>query len=150
MKCAPRLQILSLLRDNEANFVQWTADQLQWYIDSQLVRTLPYAAANGGNNYPQTPMTVRIGISAGGDPSNSNGTIEWAGGLTNYSQGPYTMYVQSATVNDYSTGSAYEYTDHTGSWQSIKAIPLVIPASNLRTNLLIDNAVETQQLPILS
>jgi beta-glucanase (GH16 family) len=63
-----------------------------------------------------------MGIWAGGDSGNSPGTIEWAGGLTNYSQGPYTMYVQSAQVNDYSTGSAYEYTDKSGSWQSIKTI----------------------------
>jgi len=102
--------------------VDWTADRIEWMIDSVLVRTLEYADANGGKNFPQTPMTVRMGIWAGGDPSNAPGTIEWAGGLTNYADGPYTMYVQSATVNDYSTGSAYEYSDHTGDWQSIKVI----------------------------
>lgn len=110
-------------RDNFHNYtVHWTSDQLQWYIDSNLVRTLPYAAANGGYNYPQTPMTVRLGIWAGGDSGNSNGTIEWAGGLTDYSQGPYTMVVQSALISDYSTGSAYQWTDKTGDWQSIKSI----------------------------
>jgi hypothetical protein len=67
-------------------------------------------------------MTVRIGIWAGGDKDNSNGTIEWAGGLTDYDNGPYTMYVQSAQVNDFSTGSEYQYSDHSGSWQSIKTI----------------------------
>jgi len=110
-------------RKNFHNYtVYWTASQLEWYIDSELVRTLPYAAANGGDNYPQTPMTLRMGIWAGGDPDNSNGTIEWAGGLTDYTGGPYTMTVQSAQVNDFSTGSAYEYSDHSGSWQSIKTI----------------------------
>lgn len=102
--------------------VYWTSDQLQWYIDGTLVRTLPYAAANGGRNYPQTPMTVRLGIWAGGDSANPNGTIEWAGGLTDYSKGPYTMIVQSAQINDFSTGSAYQWTDKTGDWTSIKAI----------------------------
>lgn len=102
--------------------VHWTSDQLQWYIDSTLVRTLPYAAANGGKNYPQTPMTVRLGIWAGGDPDNSNGTIEWAGGLTDFSKGPYTMTVQKAEINDFSTGSAYQWTDKTGDWTSIKSI----------------------------
>ncbi|CZR70217.1 related to cell wall protein YGR189c [Phialocephala subalpina] len=112
--------------DNRENFhnytVHWTSDQLQWYIDSNLVRTLPYAAAYNGYNYPQTPMTVRLGIWAGGDSENSNGTIEWAGGLTDYSKGPYTMVVQSAQINDFSTGSAYQWTDKTGSFSSIKAI----------------------------
>jgi beta-glucanase (GH16 family) len=103
--------------------VHWTSDKIEWYIDTQLVRTLPYAAANGGNNFPQTPMNIRLGIWAGGDPSNSNGTIEWAGGLTDFTKGPFTMYVQNVTVNDQSTGSStYHYGDKTGSWQSIKAI----------------------------
>jgi beta-glucanase (GH16 family) len=115
--------------DVRANFhnytVDWTAERIEWYIDGNVVRTLPYAAANEGKNYPQTPMTVRMGIWAGGDPDNSNGTIEWAGGLTDFTKGPYTMYVRSANVNDYSTGAEYQWTDKSGSWQSIKAIRYV-------------------------
>jgi hypothetical protein len=68
-------------------------------------------------------MTVRLGIWAGGDPSLNKYTIEWAGGETDFTKGPYTMYVQSAEIKDYSTGSEYEFTDKTGSWQSIKTIP---------------------------
>lgn len=45
----------------------------------------------------------------------------WAGGETDYSKGPYTMYLKSMTVTDYSTGSSYRYSDNTGSWQSIVA-----------------------------
>lgn len=43
----------------------------------------------------------------------------WAGGQTDYSQGPFTMYLKSMTVTDYSTGSSYSYSDMSGSWQSI-------------------------------
>jgi hypothetical protein len=32
------------------------------------------------------------------------------------------MYVKSISVTDYSTGSQYTYTDHSGTWQSIKAV----------------------------
>jgi len=32
------------------------------------------------------------------------------------------MYIQQAQINDYSTGASYNYTDHSGSWQSIKTI----------------------------
>lgn len=112
------------VRDNFHNYtVDWTSEKLDWYIDGVKVRTLPYAAANGGHNYPQTPMTVRIGIWAGGDvDNNAKGVVEWAGGATNFSAVPFTMYVQSAQVNDYSSGKEYEWTDRTGSWQSIKAI----------------------------
>jgi beta-glucanase (GH16 family) len=111
------------LRDNFHNYTtHWTSSQLEWWLDGNLVRTLQYGDALGGANYPQTPMTVRMGIWAGGDPSEPAGTISWAGGVTNYNDGPFTMYVQSATVTDFSSGAQYEYGDHSGSWQSIKTI----------------------------
>ncbi|KAK3044192.1 hypothetical protein LTS18_001929, partial [Coniosporium uncinatum] len=85
-----------------------------------LIRTLHYADANGGHNFPQSPCFMRLGIWAGGDPKNDNYTIEWAGGLVDYEAGPYTMVVQSLFVEDFSSGSKYEYGDMSGSWQSIK------------------------------
>ena len=47
--------------------------------------------------------------------------IAWAGGQTNYANGPYTMQVKSISVTDYSTGSQYTYGDESGNWQSIKS-----------------------------
>ena len=102
---------------------RWTNESLEWYIDGSIVRTLAYDDANGGRSYPQTPMNVRIGIWAGGDAANSNYTIQWAGGEIDYSKGPYTMYVQSVRVTDFSTGSEYKYGDTSGSWQSIQTVP---------------------------
>lgn len=49
------------------------------------------------------------------------GRTDWAGGETDYSQGPFSMYVKSMIVTDYSTGSSYSYGDKSGSWQSIVA-----------------------------
>ncbi|KAI0384414.1 glycoside hydrolase family 16 protein [Hypomontagnella monticulosa] len=97
----------------------WTKDKLEWYIDSEHVRTLVPKDANNTLNYPQTPMKLSLGIWAGGDPGQPKGTIEWAGGLTDFSK-PYSMFVKSATVEDYSTGKEYSYSDHSGSWESIK------------------------------
>lgn len=88
-----------------------------------MVRTLSAtdSLANYGKNYPQTPMFVKIGIWAGGDPTMNNaGTVEWAGGDVDYSKGPYTMTVQNVEVHDYSSGSMYTYGDKSGSWQSIQ------------------------------
>jgi len=111
------------VRDLFHNYtVDWTKEKMDFYIDSVKVRTLMYGDANEGKNFPQTPCTLRLGIWAGGDEENSNGTIEWAGGKTDYSKGPYTMYVKSAQVSDYSTGKEYEWTDRSGSYQSIKSI----------------------------
>ena len=102
---------------------RWTKESLEWYIDGSVVRTLAYADANGGAEYPQTPMNVRIGIWAGGDKDNSNYTVQWAGGEIDYTKGPYTMFVQSVRVTDFSTGSEYRYGDTTGTFQSIQTVP---------------------------
>jgi beta-glucanase (GH16 family) len=99
--------------------VEWTATQVVWQIDGTTVRVLDAAAANG--QFPQTPMQLKIGSWSGGDPSNSPGTIEWAGGATNYAAGPYTMYVKSVSVVDYSTGSSYSYNGMSGLASSIVA-----------------------------
>jgi beta-glucanase (GH16 family) len=102
--------------------LDWSAEKLDWYIDGNIVRTLLYADANGGKDFPQTPMNLRLGIWAGGDPSLPKGTIEWAGGLADYSKGPYTMTVKSVRVSDASRGTEYKYGDTSGSWQSIEVL----------------------------
>jgi beta-glucanase (GH16 family) len=98
----------------------WTKDKLEWHIDGNLIRTLLPKDANNTNNFPQSPMSLRLGSWVGGDSSQPVGTIAWAGGPTDYSQAPFTMYVQSARVEDYSSGKEYTYGDNSGSWQSIK------------------------------
>ena len=100
--------------------VDWTADQIVWQIDGTTVRALTYAQAAAGQ-YPQTPMQIKLGIWSGGDPSNPPGTIQWAGGPTNYADGPFTMTVKSVKATDYSTGKEYTYGDSSGTWKSIKS-----------------------------
>ncbi|GFF54919.1 probable glycosidase crf1 [Aspergillus lentulus] len=101
--------------------VVWTAAAITWYIDGTSVRTLEYADAVDGKNFPQTPMVVKLGIWAGGDSSNSEGTIEWAGGETDYDDVPFTMYVKSVNIINYNPAASYNYTDKTGSYTSIVA-----------------------------
>lgn len=67
-------------------------------------------------------MMIKMGAWAGGDAGNTQGTIGWAGGLTDYSKGPFTMQVKSISVTDYSTGTQYKYSGNTGTWQSIVAV----------------------------
>jgi beta-glucanase (GH16 family) len=101
--------------------VDWNANQIVWQINGATVRALEAANAEP-NQYPQTPMQLKIGAWSGGDPSNSPGTIQWAGGPTNYANGPYSMYVKSVTVTDYSTGTQYKYGSNSGNWQDIIAV----------------------------
>ncbi|KAI1369249.1 glycoside hydrolase family 16 protein [Xylaria arbuscula] len=98
--------------------VDWTSDRIVWTVGETVVRTLTFDDAESGQ-YPQTPMQIKFGSWSGGDSSNSEGTIEWARGPTDYSQGPFSMVVQHLKVTDYSTGSEYSYGDQSGSWQSI-------------------------------
>ncbi|KAK4196794.1 family 16 putative glycoside hydrolase [Triangularia verruculosa] len=99
--------------------IDWTPSRVTWYIDGAVVRTLAYEAALGGQNFPQTPMRLKLGIWAGGDSGNPNGTIDWAGGVTNYTQGPFTMYVESVSVTNLNPAASYLYSDLSGSWASI-------------------------------
>jgi beta-glucanase (GH16 family) len=64
--------------------VNWSAEQIEWIMDGKTVRTQPYMDPG---QYPQTPCYIKFGLWAGGDPSNAKGTIQWAGGLTNYDDG---------------------------------------------------------------
>lgn len=99
--------------------VEWTSTEIAWQVNGVTQRVL--TASNAGDNYPQSPMMLKIGVWSGGDSSNAAGTIAWAGGATDYSKGPFTMYVQSVAVSDYSTGTSYSYSGTSGDWTSIKA-----------------------------
>lgn len=98
----------------------WTEETITWLVDGSSVRTLAYADAVGGQNYPQTPMRIKLGTWAGGDSTEPEGTIEWAGGETDYSQGPFTAYFQSISIVNYNPAATYTYGDLTGSWESIE------------------------------
>ena len=116
-------EIAGSVVDDYHNYTSiWTKDVLDFYIDGNLVRTLLSKDANDTYYYPQTPMRLSIGIWAGGDPRMPKGTREWAGGDTDYSQGPFEMWVKSAHVSDYSSGKEYQYSDKSGSWESIKIV----------------------------
>lgn len=98
--------------------IEWTPDFVTWSLDGKVVRKL---GLNSPQGFPQTPMRIYTGVWAGGDPSNAQGTINWAGGLTNYSEAPFTMQIYSMIVADYSSGNSYKYTDKSGKWELIDA-----------------------------
>jgi beta-glucanase (GH16 family) len=100
--------------------VDWKQDTTTWYIDGVAVRTLNFADAVGGKNYPQTPMNIRMGNWVAGQSTNSPGTVQWAGGLADMTKAPFNMWVKSVTVKNYNPASSYSFGDMSGSWQSIK------------------------------
>jgi beta-glucanase (GH16 family) len=100
--------------------IDWTSEYVKWYVDGALVRTLLYADALDGKNFPQTPMRIKIGNWDGGAADEAEGTVEWAGGYTDLDDAPFIMYVKNVTIEDYTTnGTTYTYGDMTGSYTSI-------------------------------
>ncbi|CAG8112514.1 unnamed protein product [Penicillium nalgiovense] len=112
----------------------WSKEKLSWAIDGTVVRTVHYADAKGGTRFPQTPMRIRIGIWTAGDPSKSKATIGWAGGETGYSKAPFTMYVKSIDIVNYTPAESYVYSDRSGSSDSIKISRLVSSETSATTD----------------
>jgi len=110
--------------------IDWTKDRIQWILDDVIIRNQTFDQALGGKNYPQTPMNIRLGAWAAGDASkNSEGTVDWAGGHTDFSDGPFIMAVQSVYAQDYTTAKTYSWDgmDASGDWQKVKVITFVLP-----------------------
>ncbi|CAH0026735.1 unnamed protein product [Clonostachys rhizophaga] len=102
--------------------VDWTKDKIVWMADGTILRSMTESQAESGQ-YPQTPMRVKLGAWAGGDPNyNAAGTVKWARGPTDYTKGPFSMMVKKLVVTDYSTGKQYKYGDTSGDWESIQAV----------------------------
>lgn len=109
--------------------IDWKQDSTTWAIDGKVVRTLNYADAIGGKNYPQTPSNIRLGNWVGGQPNGNKGTIEWAGGIADMTQAPFDMFVKSISITNYNPAASYSYGDSTGSWQSIQKSQKVVSGS---------------------
>lgn len=108
--------------------VDWTTDRIEFYVDGSLQRTLK--RADIPDRYPQTPMRVKVGAWVAGFDGNAPGTIQWAGGVADFSNGPHSSYFKSIEVTDYAGGSSptdkdvkeYVYGDRSGSSGSIKVV----------------------------
>ncbi len=105
---------------------EWTPEKIDWIINGAVVRTLTRAAV--GDAFPQSPMQVKLGAWVAGYEGNRPGTLEWVGGVADFSNGPSTAIYKSIKVVDYAGGSSatskdvkeYVYGDKTGSAKSIK------------------------------
>lgn len=99
----------------------WSAESLTWSIDGTVVRTLLAADEDDSyHQYPQTPVQLHLGLWDAGAPNTSASTVNWAGGYTDLSQAPFTMYVKSVKIVPSNACATYAYGDMSGTWQSIK------------------------------
>lgn len=110
--------------------IEYTPKAVKWFINDAVVRTLTYEEAGNGAKFPQTPMEVRLGTWVGGRKDKPEGTVEWAGGLADFSKAPFNAYYKSISIVDYAGGEGptdkdvkeYVYGDKSGSYQSIKVV----------------------------
>ncbi|KAJ2903200.1 cell wall glucanase-like protein [Zalerion maritima] len=128
--------------------MDWTSTQLDWLIDDVVVRTLVRDdSVDDAYKYPQTPSRLRIGTWVAGQEGQSQGTIEWAGGLADYDDAPFVAYVKSIKMTDYSNGvsGAHEYvwTDQSGEDSSIEVVTEDEDEADATTTGTADDAEET-------
>ncbi|KAJ0118626.1 extracellular cell wall glucanase crf1 allergen asp f9 [Diaporthe amygdali] len=103
--------------------IDWSADSLTWSIDGKAVRTLyKKNCDNDQHQYPQTPSRFHLGVWVAGDPSKPPGVIQWAGGLADFTRLPYTAYVKSVNLVPQSKCAYFNYTDKTGSSNSVQCL----------------------------
>lgn len=98
--------------------VEWTPQAIKWWCNDQLIRVLE---ENNDYGIPKSPMAIKLSLWAGGDPSNAEGTILWAGGLSDYKEFPYIMNFRNLKVSDYSSGQVYSYGHKDGKWYGLES-----------------------------
>ncbi|CAD0112544.1 unnamed protein product [Aureobasidium uvarum] len=108
---------------------------LTWSVDGTVVRTLNAADTdNGSHQYPQTPAKFQLGIWVAGDPGNA-----WA---------PFTMYVKSVKITNYNPAHAYNYTDNSGSSNSIKYVSKPVVSSSSTTTQASSSSTASASVPV--
>ncbi|OBA19345.1 hypothetical protein METBIDRAFT_46676 [Metschnikowia bicuspidata var. bicuspidata NRRL YB-4993] len=83
--------------------VQWNRLEIEWTLDGQVVRH------RAGGTLPSSPMRVILSLWVGGDEANDPGTVQWAGGPTDFADAPFSMYARNIYVENYSDGGCYVY-----------------------------------------
>ncbi|EJF59764.1 hypothetical protein DICSQDRAFT_148289 [Dichomitus squalens LYAD-421 SS1] len=99
------------LTDTFSNYhdytIDWQQDTLTWLIDGQQVRQLKRSdvtGSDGVSRYPSTPSRIELSIWPAGINTSAQGTIEWAGGLIDWSDpdyqsaGHFYAFVESVSV----------------------------------------------------
>ncbi|KAK2605759.1 hypothetical protein N8I77_008573 [Diaporthe amygdali] len=124
------------LSDTYENFhdyeIQWTPDQVVWLVDGKAGRTLKksdtWNATTNQYDFPQTPARVQLSIWPGGNSTNSEYTIEWAGGAIDWNSEDIKNYgydfatFSSVSIECYNAtsapgtnkGKSYYYNDAAG------------------------------------
>ncbi|RYP65795.1 hypothetical protein DL769_006215 [Monosporascus sp. CRB-8-3] len=123
--------------------VDWTPTRLDWLINGKVIRTFfAKDADTTTHQFPQTPAKIQLGIWAGGDPSMNEGTVRWAGGITDFSKAPFTMFAKSVRITNYNPARYYNWTNQSGNMKSIKGLNISLPDPEPPTSTSIATSLE--------
>ncbi|TKY90558.1 hypothetical protein EX895_000556 [Sporisorium graminicola] len=94
------------VKDWHTYTIDWSPNRLRWIIDGTVVRTLyrknTLHSKDGLYHYPSSPMRLQLSIWGAGDGTFPKGTVEWAGGLIDWSKatnGRFVNMVKSVTIS---------------------------------------------------
>ena len=103
--------------------IDWTPEYIAFLVDGNEIRR---AVPGDPKKWPQTPMQVKLGTWVGGLEGGDEGTIEWAGGITDFSQAPFIAWYKSVKIIDSCGGEddakEYVWTDDSGDSDSIEVV----------------------------
>jgi beta-glucanase (GH16 family) len=128
--------------------IDWNPDTLTWYVDGKNLRTLKrsdtWNSTSNRFDYPQTPARIMLSLWPAGLPSNPKGTVDWSGGLIDWSSqymknGYYYALVSDVSVNCYDPPSgakmqgskSYVYTDPAGTNNTVQGSNNVVILKSL-------------------
>lgn len=117
--------------------IDWTPDKIDWIVDGAILRTKKrsetWNSTSNRYDFPQTPSRIMLSLWPAGLASNGKGTVDWAGGLINWSSpymqnGYYYAMVSDVNVQCYDPPSgisapgkkAYVFTDPAGTNNTVE------------------------------
>ncbi len=76
--------------NNEHTYeIDWTPEKITWSIDGKEMRTQSksetWNETSNQYHYPQTPARIQLSLWPAGGATNAKGTVDWAGGLIDWS-----------------------------------------------------------------
>lgn len=87
--------------------IDWTPEKVDWIVDGSVQRTLKkadtYNETSKQYQFPQSPSRLQMSLWPAGQPSNAQGTIDWAGGVIDWNSEDIQNYgYDFATVGEVS------------------------------------------------
>jgi len=129
--------------------IDWNPDSIKWSVDGKVLRTLNRADTWNDTahrfDYPQTPARIMLSLWPAGIASNGKGTIDWAGGMIDWSSqymknGYYYAMVNEVVVKCYDPppganvqgSKSYIYTDPAGTNNTVEETNNIVVLKSLQ------------------